>query len=582
MKRILLLLPCVLIFCVGCHTKQHPQQHALSLQELHQQASAYYNVKDLDSVNITANRMLALLHHDSLSPYWGHALIHKGIVQELEGRYDSAAHYYYDALRKAEAIDDKPLLARTLNNLGILNFNLRKTEEAVAHYQRYLGLAREMGDSVQVCKALNNIGNAYATLENDFEKATPWLENCVQLAEAIGDDEAYGSAKMTLVQIQVQQKNLDQALQSVREIRARGINHYYVDYTEAAIYKETQAYPKAIALYKQILQMKLNSREFVLAILTDLGATYQEMGDLQMALDYKDKYMASKDSLHRIQIQEAVEVLKITHDTEQKEMAIALLEKEKYFYLWIGLAGVLGLLLVLLILLFRQRLIRQKKELAEHRISELEKEKQLIATQAVLDGETAERSRLAKDLHDGLGSMLTGVKMKLESVQHKSDLEGLGREHFDTAFDMLNESMLELRRVAHHLMPDALSRYGLKTALTDFCHSFPALQFDYFGNEERLNPKMEVMIYRIVHELVNNALKHAQASQIMVQLMRETDYIGLIVRDNGCGFDPAHESDRGMGLRNIRHRVAAYNGRMEIASRTGEGTEINIEFKISI
>ena len=578
MKRILAPLLCIAVLIVGCRQKQGSGLDLLSLQELHAQASAYYNVKDLDSVNITANRMLALLHPDSLSPYWGHALVHKGIVQELEGRYDSAAYYYYDALRKAEAIDDKPLLARTLNNLGILHFSLHNTEEAVTHYKRFLSVARELGDSVQVCKALNNIGNAYATLENDFEKATPWLENCVQVAEAIGDDEAYVSAKLILVQIQSARGDFRKGLESINQIRARGVNHYYVDYTEADIYHKTKEYAKAIVLYEQILQMKLNSRELLLAVYTQLSMVHKEMGDWQSALDYKDKYQLGRDSLHKIEIQEAVEMLKITHDTEQKEMAIALLEKEKYFYLWIGLAGVLGLLLVLLVLLFRQRLIRQKKELAEHRISELEKEKQLIATQAVLDGETAERSRLARDLHDGLGSMLTGVKLNLESAKKDIAPQDTLLPHFDTAFNMLNASMLELRRVAHHLMPDSLNRYGLKTALTDFCNHFPLIQFDYFGSEERLGSKMEVMIYRIVHELVNNALKHSGASQIMVQIMRENDYIGLIVRDNGSGFDPARESGGGMGLQNIHARVASYNGRMEIASRAGEGTEINIEF----
>ena len=577
MKQICICLFCVAVFLSGCNNHKPSINNNLSLAELHNQASKYYN-EDLDSMFIVADRMLMLLNGDTLSPYWGHALIHKATVHELQGRYDSAAYYYYDALRKAEKINDTPLLSRALNNLGILYFSLRQTEEAVKCYQRFLELSREAGDSVMVTKALNNIGNAYATIDQDFDKAIPYFEACINVAEAIGNEEAYSTAKLTLIQIQVERFEFDEALLSIKEIRARGVDHYYVDYAEAGIYKGTKEFDKAIVLYNKILKMKLNSREFVLAILTELIQIYQEKGDFQMALNYKDQYQADRDSLHKIEIGKAIETLKITYDTEKKEMAIASLKKEKYLFLWIGIAGVVLLLFVLLLLLSRHRIISQKKELAEQRISELEKEKQLIATQAVLDGETAERVRLARDLHDGLGSMLTGVKMKLESVKHGAVLNSAGVEYLDNAFGMLNESMIELRRVAHHLMPDSLSRYGLKTALTDFCKSFPSIQFDYFGSEERLDSKMEVMVYRIIHELVNNALKHSGATQIMVQVICDKEYIGIIVRDNGCGFDLSSEA-KGMGLQNIRDRVDSNNGRMEIVSKTDEGSEINVEFK---
>ena len=577
----LLLLFCFVILLTGCDKNQQTKQNNLPLEELHKQAYVHFYAANLDSMIIVADQMLALLDGDSLSTYWGHALIHKGTAVEVQGKYDAAAAYYYDALRKAETIDDKPLLIRALNNLGILYFSLRQTEEAVKCYQRCLILSREMEDSVMVTKALNNIGNAYATIDRDFDKAIPYFEACINVAEEIGNEEAYGTAKLTLIQIQTELLEFDNALLSVKEIRARGVNHYYVDYTEAAIYRATKQFDKAIYLYNKILQTKVNAPELNLVVFTELSLLYQEKGDLQMALDYKDKYQSERDSIHKMEIRETIENLKIAYDTEKKELTITSLKKEKFLFLWLGIAGIMVLFFVLLFLLSRQRVIRQKKELAEQRISELEKEKQLIATQAVLDGETAERTRLARDLHDGLGSMLTGVKLKLENVKREAALDSVGLEHFNNAFGMLGDSMIELRRVAHHLMPDSLSRYGLKIALTDFCNNFPSVQFDYFGSEERLNSKQEVMIYRIVHELVNNALKHANASLIMVQIMREAEYIGFIVRDDGCGFDTETEL-KGIGLHNIRDRVASYNGRMEITSKANEGTEINVEFKITV
>jgi signal transduction histidine kinase len=140
--------------------------------------------------------------------------------------------------------------------------------------------------------------------------------------------------------------------------------------------------------------------------------------------------------------------------------------------------------------------------------------------------------------------------------------------------------MLELRRVAHHLMPEALSRFGLKPALGDFCRSLSQIiVFNWFGESERLDRNLEIVIYRIINELVNNALKYAGASQILVQVMQEADRIAVIVQDDGCGFDTSSETT-GMGLANIRNRIASFNGIIQIDSKENEGTEINIELRI--
>jgi signal transduction histidine kinase len=175
--------------------------------------------------------------------------------------------------------------------------------------------------------------------------------------------------------------------------------------------------------------------------------------------------------------------------------------------------------------------------------------------------------------------MLTGLKMNLESLRNDS-LNGIAdASRFDGALKILSDSMSEMRRVAHHLMPDALSRFGLKTSVSDFCDTLSSVKFLWFGDETRLNPKTEEMIYRTVHELVNNALKHARASQILVQIIQEPNRLAFTVQDDGCGFDPETVTE-GMGLQNIRTRVASFGGIMHIASKAGEGTETNVELRV--
>ena len=144
---------------------------------------------------------------------------------------------------------------------------------------------------------------------------------------------------------------------------------------------------------------------------------------------------------------------------------------------------------------------------------------------------------------------------------------------------LLDDSMKELRRLAHHLMPESLVRCGLKTSLEVFCRSMPNTCFHYFGDDARIDEKLEILLYRSAHELIYNVLKHARATETNVQLIQETDRISLTVHDNGSGFDAAQPTG-GMGLHNIRSRVVVFNGTFNITSAPGKGTEINMEFQL--
>jgi signal transduction histidine kinase len=230
-------------------------------------------------------------------------------------------------------------------------------------------------------------------------------------------------------------------------------------------------------------------------------------------------------------------------------------------------------LLILFIIFYRlsvnkRNLAEQQIRVAEQKINQLEQEKQEIEAQSALKSETEERTRLARDLHDGLGGMLSIIKINLENT-----------EHIQNAREVLDKSIEELRRVSHHLMPASLLHIGLKASLEDFSLSIPNAQFDYFGNESRLADQIELLIYRCAYELVNNALKYAHATTIYIQLVQDIDHISLIVHDDGCGFD-METIKGGMGIENLRTRITAFNGNMNILSAPGKGTEARIELKI--
>ncbi|MGB4016807.1 sensor histidine kinase [Petrimonas mucosa] len=299
----------------------------------------------------------------------------------------------------------------------------------------------------------------------------------------------------------------------------------------------------------------------------------------QETLEYFDKYRRLIDIRSSTEFERAMAELEKKYQTEKKELRIRNLEKEKRLHFIIYLVSTFGLFLFLLVLYLRTKTIKANEELNRQKIIQLEQEKQLIAAQAVMSGETAERTRLARDLHDGLGGMLSAVKLNLFDMKQNVIIEEEDVARFNKVMEMLDASIRELRRVAHNMMPETLSRYGLKSALNDFCNNFRNVKFHYFGTEQRLEKKIETVIYRAATELINNALKHSGAETVNVQLVCGPDLISLNVQDDGKGFDTAAETS-GAGLDNIRTRVAAVNGSMNIHSAPGEGTEVDVEIKI--
>jgi two-component system NarL family sensor kinase len=234
----------------------------------------------------------------------------------------------------------------------------------------------------------------------------------------------------------------------------------------------------------------------------------------------------------------------------------------------------------------KQMLQAQQQQIQHQIITDLEKEKQLMAVESMLKGQEEERSRLAKDLHDGLGGMLSGVKISFSNMKENMIMDAGNVSAFEKAIAQLDSTIVELRKVSHNLMPEAVLKFGLKSALKDFCDAIQRpgktrIICEQFGEERELGNNGDVNVYRIIQELVNNAVKHADARQILVQLTKTPNKVLITVEDDGKGFDmnsPA--SEPGIGFPNLKYRVNYLNGIMEIHSQPGDGTTVNIELAV--
>jgi signal transduction histidine kinase len=322
-----------------------------------------------------------------------------------------------------------------------------------------------------------------------------------------------------------------------------------------------------------------------------LSEWYEKSGDFKTSKRFLQQAYALNDSLASEEKKKQIADLEIKYQVQGKENEIKSLkaaqeitrlsirQKNTLNYILIGSAAIL-----LLLSLLSYRNYKQKQKLQQQRIIELETEKKLTATEAVLKGEEQERTRLAKDLHDGLGGMMSGIKYSLQTMKKNLVMTPENQQAFERSMDMLDSSIEEMRRVAHNMMPEVLVKYGLNTALNEFCSSVNqsgALQVSYQSigmDKEQIEQTTAITIYRIVQELVNNTMKHASAKSAIVQVSNTDDTITITVEDDGKGFDPVIlQQAKGIGWSNIKSRIDYLKGKLDVRSEPGNGTSVHIE-----
>jgi two-component system NarL family sensor kinase len=212
--------------------------------------------------------------------------------------------------------------------------------------------------------------------------------------------------------------------------------------------------------------------------------------------------------------------------------------------------------------------------------------KLVIALQANQKLIEDERNRVAKDLHDGLGGLLSGVKLSLQSITGNIIISDQQAASLKRVLSQLDNAISEMRRVAHSMMPESLMRFGLVQAIEDFCYDINEskmvhLNFYHHGLEQRLDSSAEITLFRVIQELVNNAIKHAAATNILIHLVKNENQLILTVEDNGTGFDVTNiKNSKGVGLSNIQSRINFLKGNLEIDSKQDIGTSFYITIPV--
>lgn len=199
---------------------------------------------------------------------------------------------------------------------------------------------------------------------------------------------------------------------------------------------------------------------------------------------------------------------------------------------------------------------------------------------AVLRTEERSRASISRELHDGLGPLLSSAKMSLSALS-RSELNDRDRATLQNTAAVIDEAIRSLRDISNNLSPHVLINFGLMRGIKNFVDRTTSLHdvkidFKTTLRDQRFDSNIEVIIYRVVCELINNSLKHSGCSEIELSLNHNNDNLTLDYSDNGCGFDTSNVEDSGMGLSNIRSRVQSLSGKFRLTSSKGEGTKAHI------
>ena len=529
----------------------------------------------------------------------------------LKEDYKTAGECFLLCLNIEDKSNNQGRAADINDELGRVYHYQEIFSKSLQYYQKALDVYEKAHDTGNIAKVYSHLGSLHSSREfcetrsreqkkGDFSRAIDYFEKSVELCIKTGNKPLMINSYVNLASVY---NKLDQPLKALPYLN-QALDYYRAAdnknkisgtlYTLGKTYFKLKQYSASIQCYKESQKISTINHylDGIQYLYEAMAQSYYSAEDYKNAYDYYIKYMTIRDSLISAEKSKALFELETRYQTEKKEKEILTLTTEKRERNMLLLI-LFGLILFLLILgFFIIKYFRSKKTIAEQTVSireqhirELEKERQLIATKSVLQGEEAERGRMARDLHDGLGGMLSSVKINLSTMKGNSIITDENAEAFNHAISLLDHSITELRRVAHNMMPETLVHYGLKAAFEDFVsrirtENVPGIDFQFFGVEGRYSSELEITVYRIGQELVNNSLKHSEAGTINLQLISETNRVCLQVIDNGKGFDSTKASGGGKGLESIRDRIAAMDGKFEIWSNPGEGTEATVEFLV--
>lgn len=513
--------------------------------------------------------------------------------------YYTRAKEYYEISGDTTMIRNVDLLiAERYSDAGMYQEAIDIYEEALEYYQ----IEQNIYKTTHI---QNDVGKIYLE-KGDAEKGLVYLNQALKGNEILKDTLLLIEFLFNKIQFYEQLNELDSAL--LVSFDAFKISNRIEDksniskclYRIGYLNKLKSNYQKGIKYLQESEKLASNKpfNEQRRDIYKQLAICHSNIDDYKTAFIYNQKYAELNDSILNLARTQSIDNLTIKYESKEKNIKLKSLEIDKasaeaqneqqkraLYFLAVGLILLL-LLLYYIINFYREKeraddIIRQQKEeINNQKIRELEGNMKISSMQSMLEGQEIERERIAKDLHDSLGGLLSTIKLQFGSVRNKmKPVENL--TEYKSANKMLDIAVAEVRTISQNLQPGALAQLGLIPAINDLFNRFddehyPTIDFQHYDIPEKMDSMVALSMYRIIQELLYNSIKHANANEILIQINSEDNDLVLQFEDDGIGFDLDKLKRKGMGLENIKSRVTYLKGDISFDTKHGEGTSVLI------
>jgi|GEM_PF-5092598 len=447
------------------------------------------------------------------------------------------------AYQKGKACQQDTLVMRAARYLGALYYGIQKGDSCVHFLQESADLMLQHGFTAEAASAHGMLGEANSTILRDLGQAEVHYRRSIRLARQSGNQTAMGYALFRYGCHLARNERCSQG-------------RPFID--------------SCYAIFKN-----LNDAEGIRWALHGLAFAESRCGSAIKVYDHLTAIQSVSDSLFRAETARQSARYQALYEKEKQERAIAALElrsKQWRAYAFSAVAALVLLTAVGWLLLTRRNLRRARRaEQAMYRVK-------LDSFRQVLESETNERKRIASELHDSLGHLLSAARMHL-SMATTADPAVL------RSAEIVDEAAREVRHISHNLMPASLQELGLVAALRQMQRNLspggiPVITLQIEGYTPQPDDR-EMALYRMAQEMLNNSIRHGKAEHIHVQLRISGTELLLAVEDDGQGFDAQRRSESsadsdGIGLKTLAARVEMLKGRLDIESRPGAGCKVRL------
>lgn len=528
-------------------------------------------------------------------------LIAEKDLSEIEN-LDRAIKNYIEAQKLFEKAGDTVRMYQTINDLGHLYSGSEYYLEAISMFEKVKSYAERTEDTLMQARMLQQIGEIYIA-RKEVNEASRYLEQASKLNLQIQDTVLSMINQLTITALTGRKKLFSKLPDSLKlELSAFDSIRYESFlpsiHLHVGMYNmHAKKYRLAEYYFRQGLKMAGKDTFIKRELYKYLSDCYEKMNDFPAALAVMKTYNNFNDSLNDASKSTSIQQMLINNknverETELKEMArerniTELKSRMSKVYSYALLVGVVIMLIVSYITIrsyqgrlnANQIITEQNEELTLRKINELETNLKIETMSSMLTGQEVERERIARDLHDSLGGLLSTVKLHFDAIQAKNP-EISTQKEYTKAYTLLDEACAEVRTISNNMQPGALLKMGIVPAIKDLINrieseEMPHIEFIHYGALHDLPTGVILHIYRIVQELLYNCIKHAHAKEILIQLIRNEEDLEIMVEDDGQGYDPG-EVRKGMGTENVSARVNFLKGEISVYSVIGTGTTSTI------